>query len=230
MSHCIGSASDDGYISPDTRELRESPAANKNLILNPWAIIRIIFELIEQHLLTNDPQQIGYITIPAYDSDPKKSKLYLDISYNWKSEVASKRPAVFISRGPASIQNKTFQQMISANIPDSEHLMTALVEMPVIINCIAQGIPEVEYLADYIKQPIMYFAQQIQDDCGIARIRLTSIGQPQVVEDSKEHFRIQLQVDVAYYDNWMLRGDFLKLRTVDFTVFNDGSKNPLEMQ
>lgn len=217
------------YITVQARELEEQKEGRK-LYLNPWNVQNIVYELIHNFMLTNDPKSMGYTFDQKYDIQKEKSQIYLDISYNWKAEMASKRPAIFISRGEATIKHPTIRAQIGSNAAESQTSKMGIVSLPISVMVCASPVGFVEQLADYVKQPFAYFDQVIQCDFKFLRFRLVSIGQPQIYVEAKDNFVVELSLQIEYNDNWIVSGDDLKLKTISTIIFDSVLKKPLEIQ
>lgn len=217
------------YISDVEREAREKHSC-KHFHLTPWIVQNIVYELIVNHFLTNDPQSMGYVFTQKYSPIKEQSQIYIDNSYNWKADVASKRPAIFISRGDVSLSYPTIGQGIGSHAQDSEQFRFAQQKMPISVIVVASPVGFVEQLADYVKYPLIYFAQEIQRDFCIGQFRLTSIGRPQILVEAKDNFSIELSISTEFNDRWVVRGDDLKLKTVKGTIFDTVFEKPLENQ
>lgn len=180
-----------------------------------WSVQNIIYEIVQNHLLTNDPQEMGYGFKQKYAIEKEKSDILLDISYNWKADSAQKRPAIFISRKPVEVNSsKTIGQGIGSNVAESEWSRVSLVTVPIGIMCIAHPLGFAEQWADYIKYPFMYFAQEIQEEYCLHKVRLVKISSPEIISiDAKDAFGVELLIVIEYYDTWTILKDDLKFKT-----------------
>jgi len=95
---------------------------------------------------------------------------------------------------------------------------------------VASPVGFAEQLAEYVKQPLMYYAQTIQCDFNFLRFRLLSIAKPQIYSDNKDNFIVELGLQIEYNDNWVIHGDDLKLKTFSTTIFDAVLNQPLENQ
>lgn len=225
MAAYIGSSN---YITKQQRETSGHEGAR--LHLNPWNVQNIVYEIIQNHFITNNPRECGYTFDQQYNKIKEQSQIALEISYNWKADIASKRPAVYVARGNAEIKYPTMGNTVGQNARDSEEDKLALVSLPISVMVAASPVGFAEQLADYVKQPLMYWSQIIQCDFGFQRFRLTSIGKPQIYVEAKDNFVVELALQIEYSDNWIVRGDDLKLKTFSATIFDSVLKKPLENQ
>ncbi len=201
--------------------------------LTPFRVQNIVYEILEQHLLINDPEKLGYPFTQKYNTDETKSQIFIDISNNWKAGSAQKRPAVFVYRGDAQFQvgPNTFGQTSFINVAESETGLYTKVQMPIILNCIAGPVGFAETFADYIKYPFLYFWKNIQEEYCFRRFKLVNISAPeQFTIDAKDSFSVKLTIMTEFYDMWGLIGDDLKLKTVAQEIYLEDGQNPLSGQ
>lgn len=203
---------------------------HKKLHLTPWTVQSIVFELIQNHFMTNDPQEMGYAFEQKYSPIREKTQILIDTAYNWKASTASMRPAVFITRGDMPVKYPTMGQGIGRSARDSESMRIARQQMPISVTVIASPVGLAEQLADFVKYPLVYFAQEIQNEFCIDKFRLVNIGKPQLVVENKDNFSIELLIQAEFNDRWVVRGDDLKLKTVNGTIFDRLTEKPLENQ
>jgi len=218
-----------GYVSP---HLRDAPDAcdtrARSLILSPWAVQNICFELMANYMLTNDPKEQGYVFSQKYDRDPRKTQIFLDIALNYQDAVTQKRPAVFIGRGPAEFKYPTMNQQIGANSPESEKTKLAIVSMPVTTTVVGTNIGFTEQLADYISNGYLEYLEQIRDDFNFRLFKLETIGTPALYLESKDHFAISLNLMTSFDIGYVIRGEHLKLKTMSYTVYTSCVEVPFQ--
>jgi hypothetical protein len=218
------------YKSKNSREVEQKQS--KCPYHTPWSVLNIIYEICENHLLSNPPTKYGYAFTQKYDKNHAKSDILLEINFHLDTKAAMKRPAIIISRENIKIDSSpTMGQSIGTNVAESETTHTTKVELPITITTIANGIGMAEQFMEYISIPFMYFAQQIESEYGFHKFRAVNIGKPAILDvDSKDAFRIQLTLDIEYYDTWMVKGDHLKLKTFTTTALIGGEAPPFLMQ
>lgn len=225
MSEYLGTSE---FITKQDRELTEQ--IEEYLHLNPWNVQQIVYKIIQTFMLSNDPKKMGYTFDQKYAIKKEDSQIDLEIAFNYKADTASKRPAIFIARANADIRYPTMRNLVGMNPAESEQFKLAMISLPITVSVVAGPVGFVEQLADYVKQALMYFAQNIQNDFGFARFRLVSIATPKFYLESKENFVVELALQVEYNDNWVVRGDHLKLKTFSAAIFDSVVKKPLELQ
>lgn len=210
-----------------TKEDREhSDLAQQKYRLTPFRALSAIYEILEQHLIANDPATLGYAFTQRYSSDYTKSNISLQINYNWKAEIAGKRPAIYLARGHAELNNSLLLgQSLQVHVPSSREERLGLISMPVTVTILANGIGFAEEFADYVKYPFMYFAKEISREYCFKKFRLARIARPEVyTPDGKDCFMIELTLIVEFYDQYTVTGDYLPLKTVHSAVVLDGEE------
>jgi hypothetical protein len=191
------------------------------LSFNAWTAQNIVFELIRNYFLANTPASLGFPIQHKFDLDPLKSEIFLEISYNYSAVTASKRPAIFIGRDDLRIISPTIGQHLGpGRYRDSETSRLTINQVPVKIVVISHPVMLAELLAEYVKQPLLYFQQEILNDFGLRRFRLVNISKPEVMAEQKDNFRITLSVEIAFDEGWVIKRDDLKLKTVSRDIFD----------
>lgn len=219
------------HITDNERENAEQNLAGKKLKLNPWVVQQIILEILKNHWTTNDPAELGYTFEQRYHEEREKSTVNIDIGYNFKAEVASKRPAIFLNRSDVTFHYPTLKGgTIGGNVKESLDMHAALCQMNLSLAVIAYPVGLAEMIADYCKYPFLYFNQEIQRDFCLKQLRLKEITGPKILVEGKDNFIIELELETHFTDKWVIAGDHLKLNTVSFTIFDKLTKKPFENQ
>ena len=212
-----------------THEMREAAdLKQKKCALSPFRVVNIMYEVLEEHLLKNDPADLGYSFSQRYDTDEKVSTISLDINYNWKANKAGKCPAIYIARGDAQTNGSLMLgQTMAVNVPSSTEEHIGLVSLPISVTILANGLGFAEEFADYVKHPFMYFAKEISQEYCFKRFRLVRIGKPEpYTTDAKDCFLIELSIIVEFYDLHTVTGDHLPFKTMHTEmVLNDEQKS-----
>ena len=216
-----------GYVSPFLRDEPSVDISSKNLVLTPWTMQNICYELAANHMLTNQANTQGYVFNQRYDRDPRKTEIFLDISFNYRDDVVQKRPAVFISRGDVKYNYPTFNQQIGGDSRESKKDKLAILQMPIQISVIATNIGFVEQFAEYLSRAFIDHSEEIRKDFFLRAFRLESLTTPTMYLESKEHFVITLNLSTSFDMGFTITGDHLKLKTVSFTVFTSCAESPL---
>lgn len=214
-----------------THDTRESTDLRKEKCrLSPFRVINILYEIIEEHMLRNDPDILGYSFSQRYTQDQKQSTISLAVNYNWKADTAGKRPAIYLARGDATTNGSvTLGQTMSLDVKTSTEDRLGLVSIPISIIVLANGIGFAEEFADYIKYPFMHFAKEISQEFCFKRLRLLRIGKPELYGgDAKDCFLIELSVLVEYYDIHSITGDYLPFKTMQTEVMLDDDQKSFQ--
>jgi hypothetical protein len=217
-----------GYVSPFTRDTpTPEETSSKNLVLTPWTVQNICYEMAANYMLANDPRAQGFVFSQRYHRDPKKSEVFLDLAYNYKDDVVQKRPAVFVSRGEAKYNYPTFNQQIGGDSRNSEKAKLSILEMPIVVTVVGTNVGFAEQFAQYLSRVYLDHAEEIRRDFFLRKFRLESMTTPTLYLESKEHYAVSLNLYTAFDMGFTITGDHLKLKTVSFTVFTSCAESPL---
>lgn len=216
---------DIGYVSPYVREKDERD--EKVMVLTPWTVQNICYEVLKNYMLENTPQAEGYRFTQKYAADELESGITLDIAYHYKDTVVQKRPGIYVSRGETTFKHPTLNQMIGSNPRESEKTKYALVEMPLVIAVVATNVGFAEQLAEYVFKIFLRYQEVIRKDFCIRQFKLVSLGQPTLYLESKDHFVVNVILQTAFDMGAVIKGDDLKLKTVSYTVFTSCAEQPL---
>lgn len=191
------------------------------LVLTPWTVQNICYEIIKNYMVANPPQAQGYKFSQKYDIDDFKSDIFLDIAFNFKDAVVQKRPGIFVSRGPAEFRFPTLNQMIASNPKESEKTKYAMVNMPLVINIVATNVGFTEQLAEYIFKIFLHYQEVIRNDFCIRQFALQQLAPPQLYLESKDHFLVTINANSVFDMGAVIKGDHLKLKTIQYKIFLD---------
>ena len=216
------------YISPDSRELQERD--ERVMVLTPWTVQNICFEVIKNYMQANTPQSQGFKFSQKYDPDDVVSGIALEIAYHYKDAVIQKRPGIYVSRGEASYKFPTLNQQLDGNPRLSQKSKYALVEMPVNVAVVATNVGFAEQLAEYVFKIFLHFQEQIRNDFCLRQLKLVSLAAPMLYLESKDHFVVNVQLLSVFDMGAVITGDDLKLKTVAYTIFTNCLEQPLTLQ
>jgi hypothetical protein len=188
--------------------------------MTPWAVQGLVYELLTSFFKANSPESMGYPLHVRYDDDKLKSGIFVDVAYNYDAAVANKRPAIFVSRGDCAIQGVTMGHHLMQAPENSETGRMLVNTMTVMVSAIAAPVMMVELLADYAKQAFISFQQEIQQDFRLRRFRLRQVSRPQVYQEAKEYFIVNLEIEVVYDEGWILRRDDLKAKRISLALYD----------
>lgn len=216
------------YNSPYLREKEEQDV--KKIILTPWTVQNICYEVIKNYMTENPPQQEGYRFSQTYDPDDLKTGISLEIAYHYKDIVVQKRPAIFVSRGDVAFKFPSINQVIGLNSKNSQKIRFAMLEMPVNLMIIATNVGFVEQLAEYVFKIFLRYQEVIKDDFCIRQLKLVTMSAPELYLESKDHFVVNVQLLATFDMGATITKDDLRLKTVATAVFTNCSEQPLLQQ
>ena len=201
--------------TPEQLQAREH-CAEQDVQLNAYVVTRIVFEVIRKYLMDNpDPKKCGVMLSQRYNSDPTKSDILLDIGYNWRTQELSKVPAIFVQRGDLTFKTPTIGQEYNSNVMNLSETRFAFASLPITVSCVAaEPIAVVENLAELVKQPLLYFRREVQNDFGIRQFKLLEVGRPKLVTEGKNNFVVDLSLMVVYDDAYVIRQNSLKIGSI----------------
>jgi hypothetical protein len=220
------STTDIAYVSPYTRELQEHD--ERVMVLTPWTVQNICYEVLKNYMLSNPPQNEGYRFSQTYSEDDFQSGISLEIAYHYKDDVIQKRPGIYVSRNVVEYKFPTINQQIGGSPEESLKMRYCLVEMPIIISVVATNVGFVEQLSEYVFKIFLRYQEVIKRDFCIRQFKLVTMGPPTLYLESKDHFKIDIQLFAAFDMGAVIRGDDLKLKRVAYTVFAGCANQPLQ--
>ena len=210
------------YVSPQSREQRDENEKSPVMYLNPWNVQRIVYELIANHFLMNDPAALGYKFTQRYSRNNTESQIYLDVAYRWDANQVNKRPAVFVSREDEAILPAPFiGQNFATNPQESTAERYLTCYLPIRISCIGTNLGITEELASYVKHPLLYYGLEIKQDFRFRGFQFKGTTRPSLYVEAKDHFLVEMQVMITYDENWVVRRDDLKLKTISCRIFDE---------
>ena len=198
----------------DARDMRE-------MVLTPWTVQNICYEVLKNYMTVNLPQNEGYAFSQKYSPDDTESDISLEIAYHYKDAVIQKRPGIFVSRGETSFRFPTLNQQIGGNSKESEKFKYTLVEMPINLAVVATNVGFVEQLAEYAFKVFLRYQEVIRNDFCLRQLKLVSLSAPALYLESKDHFVVNVLLMSAFDMGAVIRGDDLKLKTISYSVFTN---------
>ena len=197
------------------------PVSEPKMYLNVWNAQRIVYELIINHFLTNDPAKLGYSFDQRYSADEKKSKIYISNAFFWNAGVVNKRPAIFVSRQDMVYNPVQFiGQNFSVNPRNSQEKRLRMSSLPLKVSIIASPVGLAESIADYVKYPLLYNALEIKRDFNLRQFALRAISTPRQFPESRDNFQIDMMISMVFDENWEVTKDSLKIKTISYDIFN----------
>ena len=195
--------------------------AGQEMYLNAYIVTRIVLEIVRTYITNNSPSQCGVQLAQVYNPDPTKSDILLDIAYNWREKDISKVPAIFIQRSDDELKSPTMGQTISENTKLGSEDRLVIHTMPVIISCVAaEPLAVVENLAEWVKQPLLYFRKEIQLDFGLRGFKVVRITAPKLLKEGKNNFSIDILLNITFDDGWKISRDSLVLKKIGVELFD----------
>lgn len=222
------SSPDPAYVSPYDREIDEHNV--KEMVLTPWTVQNICYEVLKNYMTINPPQKEGYRFTQTYDPDDLKTGIALEIAYHYKDLVIQKRPGIYVSRGEAAFKFPSINQVTQLNSKDSEKTRYAMLDMPIILAVVATNVGFAEQLAEYVFKIFLRYQEVIKNDFCIRQFKLVSLGTPQLYLESKDHFVVNIQLMVTFDMGATIKRDDLRLKTIGYQVFTGCYEQPLLQQ
>jgi hypothetical protein len=214
------------YVSPFYRGLSSCEEKERKIIMSPWIVQNICFELLANYMLANDPKAQGYTFSQRYARDARESDIFLDIALNYRDDVLQKRPGIFVSRGAVTYVRPTFNQQVGGDSRNSSKDKLIIARMPVSVSVVGTNVGFVEQLTEYASGAFMDFEEQIRNDFFFRHFKLESTTQPSLYLESKDHFVVTMNIATDFDIGFTITGDHLKLKTVGFAVFTDCLNKP----
>lgn len=213
---------DEEFISHTSAYRREQDAKDeREMVLTPWTVQNICYEVIKNYMIANPPQKQGYRFAQTYDPDDLKTGIALEIAFAYKDTVIQKRPAIYVGRGEVNYQFPTINQTMGGNSKESEKTRFGMGQMPINISIVATNVGFAEQLTDYISKVFFNYQEIIKNDFCIRQLKLVSISPPSLYLESKDHIAITIMLLVTFDLTAVIRGDDLKLKTVAYTIFTN---------
>ncbi len=211
------------------RAILASQSTTPTLILNGWVVQNIVYELLANYFLMVTPKDEGFQFSYTYKVDNKgamasDSGIFLDIGFNWRQDIVGKRPAVFVHRGDEKYTYPTLGQTAHINAKESEIQKLSFTGMSISVTCIATEIGLVEQIAEYVKLPLKSYQTEIQRDFRFRKFRVLGKSKPELFNDTKEHFSIELDISVDFDEGCIIKRDDLKLKKVSRLLFDSITK------
>lgn len=212
---------------PTAQERELAERDSHEMVLTPWTVQNICYEVLKNYMTANPPQNEGYIFTQKYSPDDLESDISLEIAYHYKDTVIQKRPGIYVSRGETSFKFPTLNQQIGGNSMESEKMRYSMLEMPVNLAVVATNVGFVEQLAEYVFKIFLRYQEVIKNDFCLRQLKLVSLSEPTLYLESKDHFVVNVLLQSVFDMGAVIKGDDLKLKTVSFAVFTSCTARPL---
>jgi len=208
-------------IDPTPQERELDARDHHEMVLTPWTVQNICYEVLKNYMTVNTPQSEGYIFTQSYSPDDLESGISLEIAYHYKDTVIQKRPGIYVSRGETAFKFPTLNQLIGSNSKESEKSRYALLEMPINLAVVATNVGFVEQLAEYVFKVFLRYQEVIKNDFCLRQLKLVSLSEPTLYLESKDHFVVNVLLQSVFDMGAVIKGDDLKLKTVSYAVFTN---------
>jgi hypothetical protein len=200
------------------------------MVLTPWTVQNICYEILKNYMTINPPQKEGYKFSQVYDPNELKTGISLNIAYHYNDVVIQKRPGLYVYRGEANFAFPTINQTVGLNSRESEKTRYSMVQMPINIAVVATNVGFAEQLAEYVFKIFLRYQEVIKDDFCIRQFKLVSLSQPSIYLESKDHFVVNVNILAVFDMGATIRADHLKLKTIAYTIFTNCLESPLYNQ
>jgi hypothetical protein len=205
--------------TPPEREIVERD--DHEMVLTPWTVQNICYEVLKNYMTVNTPQNEGYVFTQSYDPDELETGISLEIAYHYKDAVIQKRPGIYVSRGATNFRFPTLNQLVGSNSRESEKSRYAMLEMPINLAVVATNVGFVEQLAEYVFKIFLRYQEVIRNDFCLRQLKLVSLSEPALYLESKDHFVVNVLLQSVFDMGAVIKGDDLKFKTVSFSVFSN---------
>jgi hypothetical protein len=208
-------------MTPFERQDSDPKTKIRRVTLNPWSVQNIVYELVKLQFLRNNPLDDGFIVPEKYSLDEDVSQIYLGIAYDWKANKSSKRPAIFIQRDTATAQTTPIRGTIGHNLQEGITTKLAMTSMAVLVKVIHTDVGAVEQLATWIRNNLLTYQIEIQEDFCLRQMRVQAMTPPKPYEEAKENFEVTIVINITFDENFRVQRDALRLKTVSSVLFDN---------
>jgi len=210
----------DNTVEPIAPERELDERDHHEMVLTPWTVQNICYEVLKNYMTANPPQNEGYAFTQSYNPDDLESGISLEIAYHYKDTVIQKRPGIYVSRGETSFTFPTLNQLIGSNIKESEKHRYVMLTMPINLAVVATNVGFAEQLAEYVFKVFLRYQEVIKNDFCLRQLKLVSLSEPTLYLESKDHFVVNVLLQSVFDMGAVIKGDDLKLKTVSFAVYS----------
>ncbi len=137
-------------------------------------------------------------TTPPEDTGP--TRLLIDAAFNTDRSARNYRPAVYIDRGDVTVQKIVTDNKAGVELPTSEKGYWTLANMPISIECEAEGVAESSLIADTVWFFILATRDIFKESFGFYDITEPMLGRTIKHETDKEvwitpvHFAVTIEL------------------------------------
>jgi hypothetical protein len=146
------------------------------------------------------------IEIPALRkliwNDTPDSPIMIETVYRWRPELAEKRPALLLRRGP--LQNQRIAIADAAQLANVGRNFATLWIGGHTIFAISRDSMQCELLASEVQRHFTEMAPLLRQEWGLHRLQVAEIGEIHEVDESTENFAVPVSIQYAYEERWTL--------------------------
>lgn len=167
-----------------------------------------------------------------WDPDPKKSQIEIGTVNDFNTIPLEQKPRVLIDRGNYQIQKTglTDNMMSAPGVKESLGLMhrtnMVFIQGMMVVNVEANNEGTCELITDMVSNFIVWSRPILCDSQGFKEFGLPmQVSQPQVVQEAKEKFSVQISFPYIKEENWTVNQDAIKIKNIFQTVSAEFPKN-----
>jgi len=167
---------------------------------NGFVIIGIFLEILKEWFSKNDTQF-------KYNSDPSKSKLVIEPSYEFKPELCQQRPGLFIKRGPIAPKGigRSGTDDLLRYKEDASKEYLILSRSNILVMCISSLPGEAELLSWESCQLLIAMAPILKRDYNFIIFNVEQIGELNKMDEYKEFWLVPISVSLGYAEPWRIK-------------------------
>ena len=153
--------------------------------------------------------------------EQEETKLHISDQYTENLERPEARPALIISRGAISWENRSgIDQHEATSFGSGAKRYTDMLFSQVTVNCFSRNGLEAELLANLVFQSVRFFARELRNQTNIFEIDSASLGGEALIQsDSKlEWTVVPVSIVLHFQDRWMLKVPTQRVEKIEATL------------
>ena len=138
--------------------------------------------------------------------EPVRSTISIKPAYDFTPEDCQSRPGVYIKRGvyrPRGGIKASIDDKVSVNRDSIDYL--TIPECTMIVQCVAKQPAEVDRLANNVYEPLLAMSPVIKRDFDFHNFDIVGVSPVEKIEEYKDFYRVSLQIDTRFEENWRLK-------------------------
>jgi len=156
------------------------------------------------------PEELKACLVNDYKwlKDQEATGIHIADQWTENLERPEARPALIISRGPISWENRGgIDQHESSSFGSGAKRFTDMLFSQVTVNCFSREGLEAELLANLVFQAVRFFARELRNQTNIFEIDSASFGSEALIQsDSKVDWTVvPVSVVLHFQDRWLLK-------------------------